>query len=70
MSKAVTLPKRSINPLLFLLSLLVLVWVIYQDNTGKLPSTGDREVLPPEARTAQGGYRSFHFWHSGYSGGK
>lgn len=29
-----------------------------------------REVLPPDVRQSPGGYRSFHFWHSGYSGGK
>ena len=26
--------------------------------------------LPADARSAPGGYRSFHFWHSGYRGGK
>jgi hypothetical protein len=29
-----------------------------------------QEQLPASARQAPGGYRSFHFWHSGYSGGK
>ena len=29
-----------------------------------------QEILPASARQAPGGYRSFHFWHSGYSGGK
>ncbi|MBK7996771.1 MAG: hypothetical protein IPK14_26380 [Blastocatellia bacterium] len=29
-----------------------------------------REVIPPSVRQSPGGYRSFHFWHSGYSGGK
>jgi len=29
---------------------------------------GSRHQLPPDAR--QNGYRSFHFWHSGYHGGK
>lgn len=28
------------------------------------------EQLPASARQSPGGYRSFHFWHSGYSGGK
>ena len=33
---------------------------------------GDNEVerIPPDVRQAPGGYRSFHFWHSGYKGGK
>jgi hypothetical protein len=31
--------------------------------------TPGRQTLPPEARS-QGGYRSFHFWHYGFRGGK
>jgi len=27
-------------------------------------------VLPADVRNSPGGYRSFHFWHSGYHGGK
>ena len=30
----------------------------------------ERERLPPDVRSAPGGYRSFHFWHAGYHGGK
>ena len=29
-----------------------------------------RQVLPANVRNSPGGYRSFHFWHSGYRGGK
>lgn len=29
-----------------------------------------RQVLPADVRNSPGGYRSFHFWHSGYRGGK
>jgi hypothetical protein len=29
-----------------------------------------REVLAPDVRNSPGGYRSFHFWHSGFHGGK
>jgi hypothetical protein len=29
-----------------------------------------REMLPADVRNSPGGYRSFHFWHSGYHGGK
>jgi hypothetical protein len=25
---------------------------------------------PPSVRTSPGGYRSFHFWHTGFHGGK
>jgi hypothetical protein len=30
----------------------------------------ERERIPPDVRQSPGGYRSFHFWHSGYHGGK
>jgi hypothetical protein len=30
----------------------------------------ERERLPPSVRQSPGGYRSFHFWHSGFHGGK
>ena len=29
-----------------------------------------REVVPADVRQSPGGYRSFHFWHFGYRGGK
>lgn len=32
--------------------------------------TTERDTIPPTARSSPGGYRSFHFWHSGYHGGK
>ena len=33
-------------------------------------TTASRQTLPADVRNAPGGYRSFHFWHSGYHGGK
>jgi hypothetical protein len=30
----------------------------------------DREEVPKSVRASPGGYRSYHFWHSGYHGGK
>lgn len=30
----------------------------------------ERDFVPADVRQAPGGYRSFHFWHSGYQGGK
>jgi hypothetical protein len=33
-------------------------------------TTAPRQMLPPDVRNSPGGYRSFHFWHSGYHGGK
>jgi hypothetical protein len=29
-----------------------------------------RQVLAADVRNSPGGYRSFHFWHSGFHGGK
>lgn len=34
-----------------------------------LPSA-HHELVPPSVRSSPGGYRSFHFWHSGFRGGK
>jgi hypothetical protein len=33
-------------------------------------SAAPRQTLPPDVRNSPGGYRSFHFWHSGFHGGK
>jgi hypothetical protein len=32
--------------------------------------TEPREKAPTTLRSSPGGYRSYHFWHSGSSGGK
>ena len=29
-----------------------------------------RQQIPVSVRNSPGGYRSYHFWHSGYHGGK
>ena len=29
-----------------------------------------RDEIPASVRSSPGGYRTFHFWHSGYHGGK
>jgi hypothetical protein len=34
------------------------------------PGSPVREEVPASVRASPGGYRSFHFWHSGYHGGK
>jgi hypothetical protein len=31
---------------------------------------GQRQQIPASVRQSPGGYRSFHFWHSGFHGGK
>ncbi|HVR19285.1 MAG TPA: hypothetical protein VMS65_06310 [Polyangiaceae bacterium] len=30
----------------------------------------ENDTVPASVRASPGGYRSFHFWHSGYQGGK
>jgi hypothetical protein len=32
--------------------------------------TPERQYLTADVRNSPGGYRSFHFWHAGYHGGK
>lgn len=34
------------------------------------PSVVERDELPASVRSSPGGYRSYHFWHVGYHGGK
>jgi hypothetical protein len=38
--------------------------------TGWELARAPRHFLPQSVRSSPGGYRSFHFWHSGYRGGK
>lgn len=38
--------------------------------TGYRHDGGEKEKIDPSVRSSPGGYRSFHFWHSGHSGGK
>jgi hypothetical protein len=42
-------------------------WIAYADYE---PGAPEREDVPASVRSSPGGYRSFHFWHSGYHGGK
>ena len=34
------------------------------------PGSPARDEIPASVRSSPGGYRSFHFWHTGYHGGK
>jgi hypothetical protein len=38
--------------------------------TGYEPAVPRRDEVPASFRASPGGYRTFHFWHSGYHGGK
>ncbi len=33
-------------------------------------SPAERDHIDPSVRSSPGGYRSFHFWHTGFAGGK
>lgn len=49
---------------------LVFIGYAYVAATGWEPATPERDEIPASVRSSPGGYRSFHFWHSGYRGGK
>jgi hypothetical protein len=38
--------------------------------TGREFGDPERQRVPADVRQSPGGYRSFHFWHTGYRGGK
>ena len=38
--------------------------------TGFQPDQPERDEVPASVRASPGGYRTYHFWHSGYHGGK
>jgi hypothetical protein len=38
--------------------------------SGWAPQRSTRGFVPQSVRSSPGGYRSFHFWHSGFHGGK
>ncbi len=53
------------------------VWVIallggfaWTSASGWRVTTTPRERIPASVRSSPGGYRSYHFWHTGFSGGK
>lgn len=38
--------------------------------SGWEPGSRAPQTIPASVRSSPGGYRSFHFWHQGYQGGK
>jgi hypothetical protein len=52
------------------LSTLMVGGYVYAATTGWEPAQPQRDEIPASVRASPGGYRSFHFWHSGYHGGK
>jgi hypothetical protein len=49
---------------------LTLLFYAYCGIRGYEVGTAERQYVPADVRNAAGGYRSFHFWHTGYQGGK
>jgi hypothetical protein len=45
-------------------------WWLWAALGGREWRTPERSELPASVRSSPGGYRSFHFWHTGYHGGK
>jgi hypothetical protein len=48
----------------------VIAAYLWQGCSGWEPHTSVRGVVPQGVRSSPGGYRAFHFWHSGFHGGK
>ena len=42
----------------------------YDGFTGWEPAASEKEPIPPSVRSSPGGFRSYHFWHTGFQGGK
>jgi hypothetical protein len=45
-------------------------WVFAGATGFAFGSTSSHDKVPASLRSSPGGYRAFHFWHSGYQGGK
>lgn len=56
--------------LYLVIGLLLLGTYAVAESRGLDFNTTPRRVMPGDVRQSPGGYRSFHFWHSGYHGGK
>ncbi len=50
--------------------LLTLGAFVWASASGWRVLTPPHERIDPSVRSSPGGYRSYHFWHSGFSGGK
>ena len=45
-------------------------WVFAGARGMAIGGSSSHETIPASVRSSPGGYRAFHFWHSGYQGGK
>ncbi|MGE0870287.1 MAG: hypothetical protein AB7P03_17105 [Kofleriaceae bacterium] len=64
-------PRRSLFAIVMLVFCVVLVggYSAMAYTQHELPEI-EREEIPASVRSSPGGYRSYHFWHGGYHGGK
>jgi len=53
-----------------IIGIVIILGYVFVAFTGKEFGDPERERVPADVRQSPGGYRSFHFWHSGYRGGK
>jgi hypothetical protein len=64
-------PKRSILAIFMIaLSFVIVGGYTVLAFTQRELGTPERDEIPASVRSSPGGYRSYHFWHSGYHGGK
>jgi hypothetical protein len=49
---------------------LLILGYAWMSLTGRELGSPEQQFVPSSVRQSPGGYRSFHFWHTGYSGGK
>ena len=47
-----------------------LVFFAWASLTGWRLQTAAHQRIDPSVRSSPGGYRSYHFWYSGFAGGK
>jgi hypothetical protein len=59
-----------LNKFYVLMSLAIMALYGVAEFNGWELTSAKRLTLPPDVRRSPGGYRSFHFWHTGFHGGK
>ena len=65
-------PKRSVLVTVYAVAAAVVIalWVFAGSTGYAFGRPSERDSIPASVRSSPGGYRAFHFWHSGYQGGK
>ncbi|HVE87702.1 MAG TPA: hypothetical protein VND93_32815 [Myxococcales bacterium] len=48
----------------------VLLFAVVEFRGMNLLPSSEHAVIPSSVRSSPGGYRSYHFWHTGFHGGK